>query len=265
MFKPSKLLARTVVLLFLLAVANLACADPSGRVALVTDSQGSISFSPAGETEWVGVVRNRPLIMGDRLWSDQDSQAEFQIGSSAVRLGPNTSVEILDLNDNIAQLQVSQGSVNVSIRRLYRGQVVEIDTPMLAFSINRAGRYRIDVDPYDGQTTITVWKGAGTAYGEGASFRVKSGEAVAFYDVNLRDYEIYGLAEYDDFDRYAQVRDQRWEQSVSLQYVGDDLVGYADLDTYGSWGVAASYGNVWYPTRVSAGWAPYRDGHWVWQ
>ncbi len=24
------------------------------------------------------------------------------------------------------------------------------------------------------------------------------------------------------------------------------------------------YGNVWMPTRVSSGWAPYRDGHWAW-
>jgi hypothetical protein len=265
MLNSSRLLTHTIVLLCSLAAANLVSADPSGRVAHVTDTQGSISYSPAGESEWVDVVWNRPLIQGDRLWSAQDSQAEFQVGSSAVRLGPGTSVEILDLNNNIAQLRLDQGSVNVRIRRLYKGQTLEVDTPMLAFSINRSGRYRIDVDPYDGQTTISVWKGAGTAYGEGANFRVKAGEAVAFYDIYLRDYEIYGLADEDDFDRYAVARDQRWEQSVSLQYVDDDLVGYAALDTYGSWGLSASYGNVWYPTSVSVGWAPYRDGHWIWQ
>jgi hypothetical protein len=265
MMNLSRLLAHTFALLCLLAAANLAWADPSGRVALVTDYQGSISYSPAGEAEWVGVVRNRPLIMGDRLWSDENSQAEFQVGSSAVRLGSNTSVEILDLNDNIVQIKVVEGSVNVRIRRLYKGQIVEVDTPMLAFSINRSGSYRIDVDPYDGQTTISVFKGAGTVYGDGAKFRVKSGEAVAFYDVNLRDYEVYGLAAEDDFDRYAYSRDQYWERSPSLQYVNDDMVGYIQLDTYGSWSVSASFGNVWYPAQVSAGWAPYRDGHWVWQ
>jgi len=265
MLNLSRLLTNTMLLLGSLAVANLALADPSGRVALVTDFQGSISYSPAGETEWVDVVRNRPLILGDRLWSAENSQAEFQVGSSAVRLGSSTSVEILDLNNNIAQLKLDQGSVNVSIRRLYKGQTVEVDTPMLAFSINRSGRYRIDVDPYDGQTTVSVWKGAGTAYGQDANFRVKAGEAVAFYDVNLRDYEIYGLADEDNFDRYAAARDQSWTQSPSLQYVDDDMVGYAALDTYGSWNVSASYGNVWYPSQVSAGWAPYRDGHWVWQ
>ena len=26
----------------------------------------------------------------------------------------------------------------------------------------------------------------------------------------------------------------------------------------------SDYGNVWVPTRVEAGWAPYRDGHWAW-
>ena len=28
--------------------------------------------------------------------------------------------------------------------------------------------------------------------------------------------------------------------------------------------VDATYGNVWYPSRVAADWAPYRDGHWAW-
>ena len=148
-------------------------------------------------------MRNRPLISGDRLWSDRASRVEFQVGSSAIRLGSNTSVELLDLDDDIAQLQLTEGSVNVRVRRLYRGQTIEVDTPMLAFSINRKGSYRIDVDPEDGLTTVTVWQGAGTAYGEHASFRVRAGDAVAFYYVGLRDYEIYGLGDEDDFDLYA--------------------------------------------------------------
>jgi hypothetical protein len=46
--------------------------------------------------------------------------------------------------------------------------------------------------------------------------------------------------------------------------VSRDVVGYQDLDAYGSWRSDASYGNVWTPNRVSAGWAPYRDGRWAW-
>jgi hypothetical protein len=268
MFKLSRLPVVTGALLLSLGAtffANSAFADPSGRVAYLSDTQGTVSYSPSGENQWIGVVRNRPLIRGDRLWSDQNSRVEFQVGSSVVRLGQNTGVELLDLDDNIAQLQLSEGSINVRVRRLYRGQTIEVATPMLAFSINRRGRYRIDVDPYDGQTTVTVWRGAGTAYGQQSSFRVRAGEAVAFYDVYLTDYEIYGVADDDDFDLYAQDRDRYWDESVSLNYVGDDVVGYAALDLYGSWGTHQNYGNVWYPRDVARDWAPYRDGHWVWQ
>ena len=42
------------------------------------------------------------------------------------------------------------------------------------------------------------------------------------------------------------------------------MVGYQDLDGNGNWRVDANYGNVWFPNRVAAGWAPYRDGHWAW-
>jgi hypothetical protein len=42
------------------------------------------------------------------------------------------------------------------------------------------------------------------------------------------------------------------------------VIGYQDLDTYGTWRSDPSYGNVWVPTRVAADWAPYRDGHWAW-
>ncbi len=42
------------------------------------------------------------------------------------------------------------------------------------------------------------------------------------------------------------------------------MVGYQDLDDNGTWRADATYGNVWYPSRVGADWAPYRDGHWAW-
>jgi hypothetical protein len=42
------------------------------------------------------------------------------------------------------------------------------------------------------------------------------------------------------------------------------MIGGDDLDQYGQWNDVPEYGNVWYPTSVPAGWAPYRDGHWAW-
>ena len=205
-----------------------------------------MSYSPAGEDEWFGVVRNRPLIRGDRLWTDRDARAEFQVGSAAIRLGSSTSVEILDLNDRIAQVRMTQGTLNLSVRRMYPGQIFEIATPTLAFTVDRPGRYRIDVDRRNAITTIVVWEGAGEAYGEYSSFRLQAGDTVRFYDTDLRDYEMYGLPREDDFDRYSLDRDRRLARSASLRYIDDDVVGYADLDEYGSWrpvAATATYGS----------------------
>ncbi|HLF29772.1 MAG TPA: DUF6600 domain-containing protein [Xanthomonadales bacterium] len=267
MLNLSRILAPSGALLLSLCAtlfANTAFADPSGRVAYLSDTRGAVSYSPAGEDQWVDVVRNRPLIRGDRLWTDRRALAEFQVGSSAIRIASNTSVEILDLNDRIAQVQLTQGTINLSVRRLYSDQVIEIDTPLLSFTITRSGRYRIDVNPAYGETTIVVWAGAGEVYGENSTFRMRAGDTVRFYSADLSDYEIYGLPLEDDFDHYSVERDQRYVGSASLQYVDDDLVGYADLDAYGSWNSHQSYGHVWFPSSVSVGWRPYSDGHWIW-
>ena len=45
--------------------------DPPSRVARLGYMQGSVSFQPAGETDWVGAVPNRPMSTGDQLWTDR--------------------------------------------------------------------------------------------------------------------------------------------------------------------------------------------------
>ena len=54
--------------------------DPPGRVARLNYSQGSVSFRPAGEDDWVTAVPNRPMVTGDDLWADDNSRAEVHIG-----------------------------------------------------------------------------------------------------------------------------------------------------------------------------------------
>ena len=250
---------------FVAMPAQAAYSDPPGRVARVSDSRGEISYSPAGENDWLYLVRNRPLVGGDRLWSSRRARAELQVGSAAIRMSENTGVELLELSDEIVQLRLTQGSLNVRIRRFFRGQTLEIATPSMAFVIDSPGNYRIDVDPRRDLTTVVVWNGDAEVYGQNANFPLITGDVVRFYSDDLRDYDIFALPAMDGFDRYARSRDYRLERSASLRYVSDDLIGYADLDQYGSWSANRDYGNVWFPTQVRSDWAPYRDGHWVWQ
>src|ERR1039458_740466 len=85
--------------------------DPPSRVARLGYMQGSISFQPAGESEWVEAAQNRPLTTGDQLWSDRDSRAELSLGSAVIDLNSNTGISFLNLDDRTAQIQLSSGLV----------------------------------------------------------------------------------------------------------------------------------------------------------
>src|SRR5579859_3341115 len=111
--------------------------DPPSRVARLGYLQGSVSFQPGGESEWVEATRNRPLTTGDKLWSDRDSRAELNLGSAVIDLNSNTGISFLNLDDRTAQIQLSSGAINVRVRDLDRDEVFEIDTPNQAFSILR--------------------------------------------------------------------------------------------------------------------------------
>ena len=248
----------------MLASSGLVSADPPSRVARMGYLSGNVSYSPAGENDWIRASINRPLTTGDRIWVDSRARAEIQIGGAMVRMNANTSASILNLDDRIAQVRLSQGTLNVRVRRLARNQVFEVNTPNLAFTLLQPGEYRISVDPNGYATDVFVRRGQGEAYGDGAAYIIDSRQGYSFTGTGLRDYEYLDAPRYDDFDRWSSDRDRRYENSPSARYVSQDVVGYEDIDSNGSWRVDANYGSVWFPNRVSAGWAPYRDGHWAW-
>jgi hypothetical protein len=248
----------------LLFFSGWANADPPARVARLGYASGAVSFSPAGDTDWDRATLNRPLTNGDRLWTDAGARAEIQLGGAMIRMNSGTSVSILNLDDRIAQLQLTQGTLNVRVRRLEPGQVFEVDTPNLAFTLRQPGEYRITVDPDGNATDIIVHKGQGEVYGEGAAYVVDARQPYRFKGTGLREYEYLDAPQLDEFDRWALDRDRRHDNSPSARYVSPDVVGYQDLDDNGSWRENPSYGRVWVPRHVATGWAPYRDGHWAW-
>ncbi len=247
-----------------LALAGLAMADPPMRVARLGYLSGEVTFSPAGENDWVLGSLNRPLITGDRLWADKNGRAELQIGNAAVRLAQGTLFTLTNLDDRIAQMNLEAGTLLLRVRGMARDQVIEVDTPNLAFVINQPGEYRISVNADADSTEVTTRSGRADVYDEAVSYSVVSGRGYRFFGAGLRDYDVLANSRLDDFDRWAQARDRGYDASISARYVSRDVIGYQDLDQYGSWSSVPDYGNVWMPTRVAADWAPYRDGHWSW-
>jgi hypothetical protein len=238
--------------------------DPPTRVARLNYSSGSVSFQPGGEGDWVTAVQNRPLTTGDNLWADKDSRAELHIGSTAMRMDSETSLTFLDLDDHNSQLRLSLGTLLVRVRHLDDGDLFEVDTPNLAFTIQSPGEYRIDVNADGNQTMTTVWHGRAEATGGGYSYTVVAGQQAVFDGTDELDHQIRQLPRSDDFDAWAFDRDAREDHADSSNYISAEMTGYEDLDDYGRWRYDADYGPVWTPVSVAPGWAPYRFGHWVW-
>src|SRR5258706_6859614 len=187
-------IASAVLAIGMLAFGALAQADPPIRVARLSYLQGPVSFAPAGDNTWVEARLNRPITIGDGLWTDNAARTELQFGVATVRLDEYTSVQLLNLDDRTIQLQLAQGRVNVHARTLRNGEVVEIATPNLAFTIRQAGDYRIEVDSRADATTVSVRSGAGEVYGEGAAFTLRANDVTRSYGRDLRASEFYSLA-----------------------------------------------------------------------
>src|SRR5215475_6003080 len=239
--------------------------DPPSRVARLAFVRGNVSFNPAGTDDWVAPVVNRPMTTGDKLWSDDNSRAELHLGYAVVRLSDHTGFSFLNLTDEVTQLRLTEGTLNIRVRRLSDDETFEVDTPNLAFSILRSGSYRINVNEAGDATIVSVREGQGEITGGGSAYTIHSREEGYFNGLDQLDADIQrGLSDEDDFDHWCYDRDRREEHSASARYVSDDVVGYEDLDEYGGWRTVPEYGNVWFPHTVIVGWAPYRYGHWVW-
>ncbi len=238
--------------------------DPPGRVARLNHISGSVSFQPAGVDEWVPATVNRPLTTGDRLWSDTESRAELHLGSAALRIASRTAFQFLNLDDRNVQIKLTDGTLSVQLRSLAEGETFEVDTPNLSFALLRPGDYRIDADP-DAQTTVaTVRQGQGQGIGRGDAFDLRSGEQARVTGEDSVGFDIQPAPEPDGWDRWCIDRTRREDRVESASYVSRDVIGYEDLDTYGSWTTAPDYGPVWTPRAMPIGWAPYRFGHWAW-
>ncbi|MDO9402497.1 MAG: chromosome partitioning protein ParA [Polaromonas sp.] len=243
-------------------------ADPPGQVARLGYADGAVSFSPAeagGNGDWSAALLNRPLTTGDRLWTAQRARSELHIGSTAVRMDGETSLDFLTLDDDTTQLRLAQGTLNVRVRALYEGQRFEINTPNLAVVLRQAGEYRIDVIPSSNVTRVVVLSGSVQVYGDnGVPFVLGNQQQSSFTGTRLAQVMLPGAERADTFDAWATDRNRIEDQSVSARYIPRDVPGYQQLDNYGDWSQDASYGPVWIPRAVPVNWAPYRAGHWDW-
>jgi hypothetical protein len=233
--------------------------------ARISYLSGQVSFWRPGADGWTPAVLNTPLGPGDALYTGPDGTVEVQVGPRAfVRAAVNTQVGIDNQDTSYLQLRLTAGYAAVDLRGLPAGQAVEVGTPNAAFTIDRAGYYRVDVDP-DSTAFAAYRNGAATlTLSNGSSDPIAPGQQAVITGTDQPQLAVGATPALTAWDNWGAQRTDYMIQTASQRYVAQGVYGAEGLDRYGTWRSVETYGNVWVPSGVPAGWAPYSTGRWIW-
>lgn len=224
--------------------------------------QGEVLLQTAEAGAPEPAALNRPLTISDRLMTESGSRAELSVGTAAVRLDENTDLTIANLDHDIAQIELNSGTLGIHLRELREAETFEIDTPNATVLLLRPGAYRIEVDS-QGATVLAVRNGQAELDGGAGPTRLSDGQELRFAGPD-QYASVQPIGPLNDFDQWCIERERRIADAQSTRYLSRDVVGYEDLDSYGSWRTEPGYGAVWAPTITIVNWSPYRFGRWVW-
>lgn len=252
---------RTLILfLLLLPGVSLAAEPGSARISLIN---GDVQIYTADTQDWVAAAINMPLREGDRLWVPRGARTEVQIrGGVYIRLGAESALDILSLQEESYQFYLNGGHAYINNRKGWIDHI-QVDTPQTSVGCYDNSLMMIDVAE-SGATDVAVLKGYAAAETRGGKTRIEAGSELHIGDDLTA--ELSPLAPPDEWENWNRERDKILVAgNRSLRYLPEELDDYAyELDDYGKWVYVTGYGYCWTPLTVSAGWAPYRDGRWIW-
>src|ERR1044072_2531795 len=213
-----------------------------GEVALDNSNAAN-----ADTDQWIAATENQPFSVGDRIYTRDKSRASLAFtGRNFARLNPNTSLDVLALNDDLTQLALRDGSAMFDVGYLDSGDLFEVATPYGAVDFQQPGLYNVGIS--NGQVLISALSGLAQVVGLGGSGQISKGELITlvgttaaqavlsqvdgrnagylvddyygyqyprYYDGRYRDYNTY-LSDPYYFDPYRRtVSYQRSEEHTS--------------------------------------------------
>lgn len=258
-----KILEHIMILFLLLLLPAYSYPSTLGslRISLI---EGDVQIRMEDTGEWVPASANIPLVEGDQIWVPEGGRTELQLKDGTfLRLDEESALEILALEDNSFQFYLTEGYAYANFRGL-KGSLLQIDTPISSIRAYEKSNFRIDA-AREGYTDISVYAGSVHAENREGVMKVDAGRTLSFGEGTYA--ELSPLGPPDEWERWNRERDRRFaEGRPPSRYLPDELQAYSsDFEENGRWVQVREYGYVWTPTVVvSAGWAPYRIGRWVW-
>lgn len=226
---------------------------------------GDVSFWRPGAQDWTPAAPNTPLAPGDALYASEGGTVEIQIGPRAFVRGTYGTQITLDNQDaDFIQLRMTGGQAALDLRQLRTGATVELDTPNAAFTVDRSGYYRVDVD--QDSTAFASYRAGGATMtpAGGAATPVLANQQIVVTGTETPNLAVGAVPELSAWDRWNAQRTSYMIQSAGASYVPQGVYGTQELAQYGSWRPAETYGSVWVPAGLPAGWVPYSTGRWIW-
>lgn len=254
-------------LLGLALMCAIARADPPGRVGRLADVQGVVMLRQSGYDEVQQAVVNWPITSGHELVTNRGAYAEISLGAASFRLAGESTLTILQLDDQHVRLRLHGGSIQVRARNASLAREIELETAQGRVLFSEPATVRIDSLDNHFVTTINVVSGSASFDGGGTRFALTAGRRAEVDASGLLNMTMRSNARDDDFDWWVATRDreqQQLSQRSASRYTSADMAGYEVLDSYGNWRTTVEYGPIWSPSILPAGWAPYRDGRWTW-
>lgn len=244
-----------------MAGLSAAWADPPARVGRVNWTEGTVTLQQAPDPEHpadaIESPRNWPVTSGDSLSTGENSRTEVAIGSTLLRLGENTQVEVARLDDDAMVLRLVEGSLALRVRNSETSGGMEVQAGSARMEPQGPGLFRVDVR--DGTLSATAWQSALRVQSPDNDMTVVSGQRS---DLGA-DGGWYRMSapEIDGFASWAMNQNEQYGEVAD---VSPEMTGADDLNEHGDWSTHPEYGRVWAPRVVAAGWAPYRHGRWAW-
>jgi len=269
-------------------------AEELPNAARIQRVDGEVAFSDSlpnsnatdTNVEWIAATPNQPFSVGDRIYTRNNSHASLAFsGRNFARLSPNTSLDVVSLEDRRTQLALRDGSAMFEVGYLAPNELFEVATPQGAINFDQPGLYNVGFDN-NGGVLVSVLSGLAQVVGLAGSGQINKGEmltlvgqtaaAVALSRLNgqdaanqVDDYYRYQYpnsydGRYNNYDAYLSdpYYYDPYRRNASYQYASSTIPGINDLDYYGDWQNVAGYGNAWRP-RVDSGWVPYQQGQWT--
>ncbi|MBC7620623.1 MAG: FecR domain-containing protein [Candidatus Saccharibacteria bacterium] len=261
------LLLRCAALVFLLLGFSVAWADPPSRAGRIANVAGSAWLLDPDTNGWVRVLRNQTVSQGDQLRTDARSRVTVRVGSTTLWLDEQSDMQVLQMEDTALVVRLLAGDVALRLRTAQAAQETRVQTREGMVSPEMEGLFRID--QLDRGTRLAVLEGRAQFESDARARSqrgwLREGEQSEFLRNESGRVERQAVSR-DKFSAWFLSKDEAeavlaWGEDP---YVSPEMTGAEELNKYGSWEVVAEYGNVWIPTRVVAGWEPYRDGNWVW-